>query len=664
MKTNRLLVVSALLLLQANLFALQSDTLNLDEVMLKSALINQANPALTVSEISYAEYQIRPVNFQDAIDFSAGLWITNSENQAQDNRMAIRGFGARSAFGIRGLKIILDGIPLTTPDGQSQVDNIPFQLIENVEIMKSLSSTRYGNASGGVVSINTFSNLTNKYIMEAGYGSYGYKNIKGTYSTNSEKSSTILNISQAESDGYRDHSSYLNKSLFFKHALEFQNINLKFNLLYFDSPYAFDPGGLTIESVDENRSQARDRNVLYNSQESVKQLQTGLVLHWNTNIGQISSNIYYSNRDFVGLLPFTYGGYVELNRDFSGAEFSLKNRSESFEWMIGTSIQNQTDDRKRFENNEGEKGVKVLDQIESFKSLGAFALGSYNKSKYSIQAGLRYDIHEISSDDYMLDIGIDQQYIDYSKSLSAFSPSLGFVYSLSKNRELYINYGYTYETPSLSELSANPNGTGFNENLSPMSSSGFDLGFRKHSQDLSYSLTVFYIDTKDEIVRYELEGFEGMNFYRNLGTSKRLGTELEASYNLGKPGVLNASYTQAKYEFENQGVSGDLAGIPKSNFSIEWLYAYKNLDLKLDLKYVNSLFADNYNEVKVPSYLLSNIALKNKVNFKGVSLDIGLHIRNLFDEKYYDNIRANAFGNRFYEPASLRQFILSIKTSF
>ena len=125
-------------------------------VMLKSALINQANPALTVSEISYDEYQIRPVNFQDAIDFSAGLWITNSENQAQDNRMAIRGFGARSAFGIRGLKIILDGVPLTTPDGQSQVDNIPFQLIENVEIMKSLSSTRYGNASGGVVSINTF----------------------------------------------------------------------------------------------------------------------------------------------------------------------------------------------------------------------------------------------------------------------------------------------------------------------------------------------------------------------------------------------------------------------------------------------------------------------------------------------------------------------------
>jgi iron complex outermembrane receptor protein len=657
----RTFILFTLFILQTNLFAIQSDTLNLEEVVLKSALINQSNPALTVSEISYDEYQIKPVNFQDAIDFSAGLWITNSENQAQDNRMAIRGFGARSAFGIRGLKIILDGVPLTTPDGQSQVDNIPFQLIENVEIMKSLSSTRYGNASGGVVIINTFSNLADKYIVEAGYGSYGYKNIKGTYSTNSEKSSTILNISQAESDGYRDHSSYLNKSLFFKHLRKFQNMNLKFNLLYFDSPYAFDPGGLNIESVEENRLQARDRNVLYNSQESIKQIQTGVVLDWDTKLGEVNSNVYYSNRDFVGLLPFTNGGYVELNRDFAGVEISIKDKSQNFEWMVGTSIQDQKDDRKRFENNEGEKGAITLDQIESFRSYGAFALASYNKENYSIQSGVRFDLHEISLDD---NVGIDQQYVEYSKSLKAFSPNVGFIYNLNKKDEVYINYGKSYETPSLSELSANPNGVGFNGDLNPMNSSGFDLGFRNKSQNLSYSITAFYIKTKDEIVRYELEGFEGMNFYRNLGTSKRIGTEIEVSYNLGNSGVLNASYTQAKYEFKNQEVSGDLPGIPKSNFALEWLYGYKDFDLKLDLKYVNSLYADNNNEVKVPSYLLSNIALKNKFNLKGFFLEVGLHVRNLLDEKYYDNIRTNAFGNRFYEPASIRSFILSIKTTF
>ena len=657
----RTFILFTLFILQTNLFAIQSDTLNLEEVVLKSALINQSNPALTVSEISYDEYQIKPVNFQDAIDFSAGLWITNSENQAQDNRMAIRGFGARSAFGIRGLKIILDGVPLTTPDGQSQVDNIPFQLIENVEIMKSLSSTRYGNALGGVVIINTFSNLADKYIVEAGYGSYGYKSIKGTYSTNSEKSSTILNISQAESDGYRDHSSYLNKSLFFKHARKFQDMNLKFNLLYFDSPYAFDPGGLNIESVEENRLQARDRNVLYNSQESIKQIQTGVVLDWDTKLGEVNSNVYYSNRDFVGLLPFTNGGYVELNRDFAGVEISIKDKSQNFEWMVGTSIQDQKDDRKRFENNEGEKGAITLDQIESFRSYGAFALGSYNKENYSIQSGVRFDLHEISLDD---NVGIDQQYVEYSKSLKAFSPNVGFIYNLNKKDEVYINYGKSYETPSLSELSANPNGVGFNGDLNPMNSSGFDLGFRNKSQNLSYSITAFYIKTKDEIVRYELEGFEGMNFYRNLGTSKRIGTEIEVSYNLGNSGVLNASYTQAKYEFKNQEVSGDLPGIPKSNFALEWLYGYKDFDLKLDLKYVNSLYADNNNEVKVPSYLLSNIALKNKFNLKGFFLEVGLHVRNLLDEKYYDNIRTNAFGNRFYEPASIRSFILSIKTTF
>ena len=661
---SRLLVLVTFLFFQTSVFAIQSDTLNLDEVVLKSSLINEKNPALTVTEISYRENKIKPVNFQDAIDFSAGLWITNSENQAQDNRMSIRGFGARSAFGIRGIKIILDGIPLTTPDGQSQVDNIPYDLIKSIEVLKSLSSTRFGNASGGVVTINTFSELTDKASIATSFGSYGNKKIQGTYSRSKGSSSTIINVSQAESDGYRDHSSYLNKSVFFKHTKDFEKLKVKFNLLFFDSPYAFDPGGLTIDSVDENRSQARDRNILYNSQESVRQVQTGLVLDWDTKIGQVHSNLYYSYRDFTGLLPFTGGGYVDLNRNFSGAEFSLKNGSENIEWMIGTSIQNQSDDRKRFENNEGEKGVKVLDQIESFNSFGVFALSSYNKSKYSIQAGLRYDSHEISLDDNMIGVGVDQQYVDYSKSLSAFSPNLGFIYSLNKNRELYINYGFAYETPSLSELSANPNGTGFNLDLSPMSSSGFDIGFRKRSQDLSYSITAFYIDTKDEIVRYELEDFEGMNFYRNLGTSKRVGAELEATYNLGKPGILKATYTRAKYEFKNQGVSGDLAGIPKSNFLFEWQYAQKDFDIKVDFKYVNSLFADNSNEVKVPSYMLSNISFKNKLSLKEFSFDIGLHVRNLFEEKYYDNIRTNAFGNRFYEPASLRMFILSINTVF
>ena len=647
-----------LFFIQINVFAIQSDTLNLDEVVLKSALINQTNPALSVSEISYNQSEIKPVNFQDAIDFSAGLWITNSENQAQDNRMAIRGFGARSAFGIRGLKIILDGVPLTTPDGQSQVDTIPFQLIENIEIMKSLSSTRYGNASGGVVSINTFSNLADNYIVEAGYGSYGYKNINGTYSSNSEKSSTILNISQAESDGYRDHSSYLNKSLFFKYARKLQNMNLKFNLLYFDSPYAFDPGGLNIESVEENRSQARDRNVLYNSQESIKQIQTGAVLDWNTKLGEVNSNVYYSNRDFVGLLPFTNGGYVELNRDFSGAEISIKDNSQNFEWMVGTSIQDQKDDRKRFENNEGEKGVKVMDQMESFRSYGAFMLGSYNKPKYSIQAGLRYDGHEISLDD---NIGIDQQYIDYSRSLNALSPNLGLIFQVTKNGEVYINYGHAYETPSLSELSSNPFGPGFNEELSPMISKGADVGFRKSHKNISYNLTAFYIDTEGEIVSYEIWG---MNYYRNQGTSKRYGIELEGSYRSSKLNTFNVSYTQANYEFTNQLINGQLPGVPKSNFSVEWIYNKDSFYAKFDLKYAHSLFADDMNQFKVPSFFLSNLALKNAFSIKDLEITVGLQIRNLFDEKYFDNIRLNAFGNRFYEPASLRSYLFSLSTNF
>ena len=663
---SKYLTILFIILFKVSSLAVNSDTLDLDVVVLKSALINQSNPALTISKISHNENQIGPINFQDAIEFSPSVWIVNSENQAQDNRMSIRGFGARSAFGIRGIKIVLDGIPLTTPDGQSQVDNIPYDLIQNVEILKSLASTRHGNASGGVVSINTFSKLNYNFfrdnlILGTSFGSYGHKKIQGTYSKKrGNYSFTILNLSQTESDGYRGHSNYLNKSLFFKHTRIFDNLKVKFNFLFFDSPYAFDPGGLTIESVNENRSQARDRNVLFNAQESVKQIQTGLALDWNTAVGKVNSSLYYSNRDFIGLLPFTDGGYVELNRDFAGLELSLNNRFKQFEWTLGTSVQSQADDRKRFDNNEGVKGEKSMDQLESFNSYGFFALGSFNKENFSIQAGIRLDLHQISLDD---NFGLDQQDIDYSSQLSAYSPNIGLIYSLNKNEELYVNYGSSYETPSLSELSANPSGQGFNNELSPMISSGFDIGFRKSSQSFTYTFAAFHIDTKDEIVRYELEGFEGMNFYKNLGLSKRYGVELEGSFNLGKHNTIRASYTQAKYEFENQGVKGELAGIPKSNVAFEWGYNKKGFNLKIDLKQVSSLFADNNNEVKTPSYALANIAVKNKFNVKGILLNLGLQIRNLFDEKYYDNIRTNAFGNRFYEPASLRQFILSINTT-
>jgi iron complex outermembrane receptor protein len=237
---------------------------------------------------------------------------------------------------------------------------------------------------------------------------------------------------------------------------------------------------------------------------------------------------------------------------------------------------------------------------------------------------------------------------------------LGLIFRATKNGEIYINYGYAYETPSLSELSSNPFGSGFNEELSPMISKGADVGFRKSHKNISYNLTAFYIDTEDEIVSYEIWG---MNYYRNLGTSKRYGIELEGSYRPSKLNTFNASYTQANYEFRNQLINGQLPGVPKSNFSVEWIYNKGAFYAALDLKYAHSLFADDMNQVKVPSFFLSNLALKNTYNINDLKITVGLQIRNLFDEKYFDNIRLNAFGNRFYEPASLRSYLFSLSAN-
>ena len=154
------------------------------------------------------------------------------------------------------------------------------------------------------------------------------------------------------------------------------------------------------------------------------------------------------------------------------------------------------------------------------------------------------------------------------------------------------------------------------------------------------------------------------SYYRNQGTSKRYGIEIEGSYRSSKLNTFNVSYTQANYEFTNQLINGQLPGVPKSNFSVEWIYNKDTFYAKLDLKYAHSLFADDMNQVKVPSFFLSNLALKKSYRIKDLEITAGLQIRNLFDEKYFDNIRLNAFGNRFYEPASLRSYLFSLSTNF
>ena len=206
------------------------------------------------------------------------MFTLNANNFAQDLRISIRGFGARSAFGIRGIKLIVDGIPETTPDGQGQLDNLNLGIIERVEVIRGPSASLYGNASGGVIKINSISNFENNFVnLKSTYGSYGMQNYQGSFGLKRLNSEALVHLNKISSNGYRDRSGIEQTNFLSRLRLNTKSIGVfSGSLSYTDSPYAGDPGGLTDQERNNNRSQARARNIDYDTYESINHFKSSL----------------------------------------------------------------------------------------------------------------------------------------------------------------------------------------------------------------------------------------------------------------------------------------------------------------------------------------------------------------------------------------------------
>ena len=640
--------------------------IDLDDVIVKSARIEvrkkQAPISVSVKDLLRNKNYSSKSSFSDFINTIPGIYTSSSNNFSQDLRISIRGFGARSAFGIRGVKIIVDGIPETTPDGQSQLDNLPLSLISNIEVIRGPSSILYGNSSGGVININTLSNNSLPYFRtSAVFGAYQYQSIQRTRVFDWNNSSLVVHYDKRKSNGYRDFSGYKSNILNLKYLRDVNEKNkIVWQLNYTDSPYAKDAGGLKLSEVEDNRRQSRKNNFDYDTYEKVKHLKTGFSWkHLNNDNSSIESYFFYQKRDFNSKLPFNYGGIILLERDYYGLgtkyskQFFSDNKSRTI--TLGIDHSNQQDDRKRFKNNLGEKGENTFDQIEKFKSTGVYFINQTNYlSGFLFRYGVRYDENKIGTD--------SEPFI----SLNKFNPSLGVSYSINDSNNIYFSAGTSFETPTLNELSNNPNGNGLNKSLDPSSSINYEIGWRNTASNLTFDAIVYLINTDNEILPYELEQFPGKNFYRNVGSTRRYGIELTSQllFSIGK---LNLSYTNAKNTFNDFVLDGknlnglSLPGIPNQILDIELIFNLSNKsDLLINNRLIGELYADNLNETEVSSYNLFNITYSKKI-FN--SSEIYLGVNNLFDVNYFDNIRINAFGKRYYEPAPKRNFHFGLNFS-
>ncbi|MBA2484088.1 MAG: TonB-dependent receptor [Nitrosomonas sp.] len=592
-----------------------------------------------------------------------GVFFQNQFNYAQDLRIAIRGFGARSPFGVRGIHVRVDDIPQTLPDGQTQLDSIDPSLIERMEILRGPSASLFGNASGGMIGITTRGAPAEKFALEPRqvFGQFGYFKSEIYAGGREENFDYSLFGSRLQQKGWRDHSNVEN--YYSQLKLNYQtDTDSDWMLLFrkFYSPKSNDPGGLTLDQVLANPKQASPRNLQFNAGEEVSQEQLGVRYRKKPSATQtLTVTAHLLHRDFKNNLPFVDGGQVAFDRWVGGLAIQFVNDHELFKrpnrFLIGMDYGIQNDDRKRFNNNFGIQGALTLEQIERVQSIGPFFRNEWNMiDKLDLVIGGRWDwLHYRVEDLFLTD---DNQ--SGSRTLSQASGTTGLVYHLTDQHQVYTNIASIFEAPTTTELINNPSGAGgFNPNLDAQTSLSQELGVRGNPAGFQYEATIFHVYSWDEITPFELQSFPGRALFRNTGQSRRLGVETRISTPVWNGLSAEVGYTYSDFEFEkfivdSISLKGNaFPGIPKHRWEGRVRYMHSSgIFGQIYVQRVGEFFVNDVNNASNDAYNLGQLLMgwETKHNWIEGSLFIG--INNLFNEQYNANTRINAAFGRFFEP--------------
>lgn len=602
-----------------------------------------------------------------------GLYIQNRYNFSQDLSISLRGFGSRASFGIRGIRVYVDGIPETLPDGQAQVDSIDLGSAESIEVLRGPASSLYGNASGGVIAIETELGNTRPYV-EAGFasGELGFEQYGLKTGGSWQAVDYLFNASRQEIDGYREHSfaegSLLNGKLGVRLGGD-DRLTIAVN--HTDQPTALDPGGIDAARAAANPRAARERNLLFDGGESLSQQRVGLVYQRERPGGNLLLRNYYVWRDFENRLPFVEGGAVDFDRFFYGAGVQYgfgEQLPDAADVTVGVDFDRQDDDRRRFDNNQGALGDLVFDQRERVDSLGAYLLGQYELGeRWAVSAGLRYDQVAFDVSDRFLADGNDSGDIEFDQ----VSPSLGASFQFGEN-VAFGSFSSSFETPTTTEL-ANPDGSGgFNAALEPQRADNYELGLKGERTGIYYELALFHIELTDELVPFEIAGFPGRTFFSNAGESERTGVETALSWQHDSGFGADVSYTWSDFTFDtftdesgNPFSGKQLPGLPEhfGYVGVTW-QTTGGFYARLESRYSGELYADNANSVRVGSYTVTSLRASQEIERGDWIVRPYVGVNNLFDERYNSHIRTNAFGGRYYEPAPERNVYAGIDVRY
>lgn len=604
-----------------------------------------------------------------------GVQVDNRFNYALGERISIRGFGARSQFGVRGVRVILDGIPLTLPDGQTTLSNVDPGALGRAEVIRGPASALYGNAAGGVIQLTTEAPpevpLGQEFRVVA--GANGLLRTESTTGGQSGQQRYLLRLARLGYDGYRDYNRATNLYATgrWEYLGERDRVALTLNGVDYD---AENPGSLSDSLLRLDRDQAFARNQAQQTGESGRQGQLGGVWGHTLGAGELEISGYALARSIDNPIPVTI---IALDRRAGGARALYRSDAEAadvpFRWTVGAEADQQRDDRRNYANQQGRRGDLSLNQLEHVRNLAVFAQAVVEPlPRLGVLGGLRYDRVRFSVGDRLVTATNPDD--SGERSMDALSPSVGVTYAIFPLLNVYGNVAAAFETPTTTELANRPDGAGgFNPALQPQRATSYEVGARGSRGLVRYGLAVYRADVRDELIPFEVPDAAGRQFFRNSGSATHQGIEASAAAALGAWSARGAyAYTDAAFD---SYVVGDrrydgnrIPGVAPHRVEGTLSYAVAGANrpfATVQTRYQSRTAVNDANTAFSPAYTVTDLrAGLERLRIGGAELAPFVGVTNLFDTDYNTSVVVNAFGGRFFEPGPPRAFYLGAGVGF
>ncbi len=626
---------------------------------------------------------------EEAVRAVPGVQIHNRFNFAVGERIAVRGFGPRSQFGVRGIRVLVDGIPATLPDGQATLDHLDLSGLGRVEALRGPNASLYGNAAGGVLHFRTTDPAEEPAAVSMRWtgGSLGSSTgttageevshsmwtLQGVATGTAGKAGYRVGFYTTDFDGYRrdpeadDGTAYgaakrtvLNGTLTLPLATGL--LRIVANAMDLD---AENPGSLPQAVLDEGNRAAWGFNVRSGAIKDVRQGQVGA--SWMGPLGSLNGEfaLWGIRRELFNPIP---GRVIDLTRNAGGirtlfqGDVPLNDRT-TFGWGAGFEAELQSDNRLNFANNGGNPGERILDQLEDVGTAGIFVQGRLDAAdRVSLLAGLRYDNINFSATDFFLDGGDPDD--TGERTMSALSPSLGAVLRVGEDAELFASVGRSFETPTTTELANQPTGAGgFNPDLDPQRGTTIEGGIRTVlSNMLGLELSLFRTGITDGLVPFEVATDPGRTYFRNSAESHHSGFELSADASLGAGVGARLAYTEVNATYDafvtddNDDYSGNLIpGLAPRRLDGVLIWEHSVGYVELRGLWQDVVPVNDANTAESPSYFITDLRVGSEdIDAGRFLLAPFVSIQNLADKEYNASVVPNAFGSRFFEPGPSR----------